>query len=221
MLEHRAQTREDAREIAGPFAGPILVSMRTPDTRPDDTPDALLCRAIRLYLASRGMSPPAFGLAALGDPGFVAGFARGRCPRLAAVDRALGFIGAAPSGPGFRTEVEAFLEATCYSARLLNADQRLNLLIWLESRWSRFHAEQQRGTFLQFHPFARANAARGCGSQRCQSRSESSISIRQWSLGPHSSGSLRTRTSSKLVSSVEANTKSNWRVAISGNRWLE
>ena len=43
-------------------------------------------------------------------------------------------------------------------------------------------------------------------TRRRQTPSASSISIRQWSLGPHSSDVLRARTFSERASSVEAKT---------------
>lgn len=68
--------------------------------------------AIADFIARRGLSPRRFGAAALGDPGFVAGLARGRSPFLSTADRVLAFMGAEPAGPRFRSEVEAFLSVT-------------------------------------------------------------------------------------------------------------
>ena len=42
------------------------------------------------------------------------------------------------------------------------------------------------------------------------------ISTTQWSLGPQRSGSLRARTVTEDARLLDANTKSSWRVAVSG-----
>ena len=68
--------------------------------------------AIAEFIARHGLSPRRFGAAALGDPGFVAGLARGRSPFLSTADRVLAFMGAEPAGPRFRREMEAFLAVT-------------------------------------------------------------------------------------------------------------
>ena len=68
--------------------------------------------AIADFIARHGLSPRRFGAAALGDPGFVAGLARGRSPFLSTADRVLSFMEAEPAGPRFRREVEAFLSVT-------------------------------------------------------------------------------------------------------------
>ena len=68
--------------------------------------------AIAAYCARQGLSARAFGVAALGDPGFVSSLDGGRSPRLSTVDRALVFMGDDPVCPAFRDEVEAFLTVT-------------------------------------------------------------------------------------------------------------
>ena len=93
--------------------------MRPPNTPPADTIDARLHRAITLYCARKGISAPAFGMAALNDPDFVTALGRGRSPWLSTVDRVLAFMGEPPAGPAFRAEVEAFLEATGAKRSLL------------------------------------------------------------------------------------------------------
>ena len=69
-------------------------------------------RAIAAYCACKDVSARAFGVAALGDPGFVSSLDGGRSPRLFTVDRVLVFMGDAPVCPAFRDEVEAFLTVT-------------------------------------------------------------------------------------------------------------
>ena len=64
------------------------------------------------YLTRTGMSPARLGRKVLGDPSFVLRLMRGRTPRLATADRMLVFMDEAPIGPGFRNEVNAFLEIT-------------------------------------------------------------------------------------------------------------
>ena len=93
--------------------------MHALDTLPADTIDARFRRAIALFCVREDMSPRAFGMATLNDPGFVAALARGRSPRLSTVDRALAFMGEPLAGPAFRAEVEAFLEATGAKRSLL------------------------------------------------------------------------------------------------------
>ena len=68
------------------------------------------------------MSARRFGAEALGDPDFVFSQARGRSVRLATADRVLAYMGLAPLGPGFRREVEAFLEETGATASVLGAE---------------------------------------------------------------------------------------------------
>ena len=51
-------------------------------------------------------------------------------------------------------------------------------------------------------------------------RQETSIGRRQWSLGPHRSGSFRALTRTESAISRDAKTKSNWRVAVAGRRPL-
>ena len=86
--------------------------MRAPESVSTDIFDARFLRAVAAWCAHEGMSARAFGIAALGDPDFVAAFRRGRSPRLSTVDRVLAFMGEPPAGPAFRAEVEAFLAVT-------------------------------------------------------------------------------------------------------------
>ena len=75
--------------------------------------DGLLRRSVRRYLKRSGMSPSAFGYAAVGDRGFMSRrFGRGRSVRLATADRIQVFIGAPPLRPLIEGEVEAFLAVT-------------------------------------------------------------------------------------------------------------
>ena len=82
------------------------------DPHPDTPLDDLLRRAVAAWRECHGVSARRFGSEALGDPGFVFSQARGRSVRLATADRVLAFMGLPPLGPGFRREVEAFLEVT-------------------------------------------------------------------------------------------------------------
>ena len=68
------------------------------------------------------MSARRFGAEVLGDPNFVSSQARGRSVRLATADRVLARMGLAPLGPGFRREVEGFLEATGVKASVLGQE---------------------------------------------------------------------------------------------------
>ena len=71
-----------------------------------------LHETIEDWIAREGVSGRRFGVAALGDPGLVAGLRRGRSLRLGTADRLLAFMGMEPVGAAFRREVEAFLAAT-------------------------------------------------------------------------------------------------------------
>ncbi len=90
----------------------ILARMRVLDTTVIKTLNTRFRRAIAKYCARKGLSARAFGVGALGDPGFVSSLDAGRSPRLSTVDRALLFMGDAPLRPAFRDEVEAFLTVT-------------------------------------------------------------------------------------------------------------
>ena len=69
------------------------------------------------------MERPALrGRRVLGDPGSVFLQERGRSVRLGTADRVLVFMGLAPLGPGFRREVEAFLEVTGTKASVLTEE---------------------------------------------------------------------------------------------------
>ena len=68
------------------------------------------------------MSTRRFGDEALGDPDFVFSQERGRSVRLVTADRALACMVHPPLGPGFRREVEAFLEVTGAKASVLGAE---------------------------------------------------------------------------------------------------
>ena len=68
--------------------------------------------AVSAFLDRDGMTHSQLGREALGDPSFVLRLMRGRAPRLDTADRLLAFMGESPIGPGFRFEVEAFLDVT-------------------------------------------------------------------------------------------------------------
>lgn len=83
--------------------------MRKTESRSGTNPDEQLRRKIETWLARHGLSTTRFGRDALGDPGFVGALTRGRRVRLHTADRALAFMGEAPLGPAFRSEVESYL----------------------------------------------------------------------------------------------------------------
>jgi len=76
------------------------------------TTQATLIRLLDAYRARHGLSARRLGCEALNDPGLAATLKRGRTLRLSSADRLLVFIGAAPLGPRFRCEVQAFLRVT-------------------------------------------------------------------------------------------------------------
>ena len=71
-----------------------------------------LAGAIEAFLVETGMTPAAFGAAALDNPSFVATLRKGADMRLDTADRVLVFMGAEPIGPRFRLEVEGFIGVT-------------------------------------------------------------------------------------------------------------
>lgn len=77
---------------------------------------------VRAYLERTGTAPARLGLDALGDPSFVHRLMQGREPRLDTADRVLAFMGAAPLGPAFRREVEAFVAVTRTKTYLLGLE---------------------------------------------------------------------------------------------------
>ena len=91
------------------------------DTHSHTPLDDLLRRAAAAWRERRGVSARRFGVEALGDPGFVFSQARGRSVRLVTADRVLAYMGHPPLGPGFRREVEAFLEVSGVKASVLGA----------------------------------------------------------------------------------------------------
>ena len=100
----------------------MLGSMEALDTHPDTPLDDLLRRAISAWRERHGMSARRFGAEALGDPDFVFTQERGRSVRLVTADRVLAYMGHPPLAPGFRREVEAFLEVTGVKASVLGAE---------------------------------------------------------------------------------------------------
>jgi hypothetical protein len=71
--------------------------------------DDLIRDAVDAHLKRSGTSGWRFGRDVLGDPGFAASLKRGRRLGLKSADKVLAAMGAAPIGPAFRREVEAFL----------------------------------------------------------------------------------------------------------------
>ncbi len=84
--------------------------------------DERLRRSIALWRARRGMSARRFGVGALGVPGFVGLYARGRPLRVDTADRVLAFMGYPPLGPLLRAEVEAFLAVSGTKVSILGEE---------------------------------------------------------------------------------------------------
>lgn len=78
--------------------------------------------AVQAFLERTGTPPARLGADALGDPSFVLRLMRGRIPQLDTADKVLAFMGEAPAGPAFRTEVEAFIEITGTKPYVLGLD---------------------------------------------------------------------------------------------------
>ena len=92
------------------------------DSYPGIPLNGLPRRAVAAWRERHGMSARRFGDEASGDPDFVSAQARGRPVRLGTADRVLVFMGLALLGPGFRREVEAFLEVTGAKASVLGEE---------------------------------------------------------------------------------------------------
>ena len=92
------------------------------DIHPDTPLDDLLRSEVAAWREHNGMSARRFGTEALGDPDFVLSQARGRSVRLVTADRVLAYMGHPPLSPGFRREVEAFLETTGIKASVLGLE---------------------------------------------------------------------------------------------------
>ena len=84
--------------------------------------DERMRRSIALWRARRGMSARRFGVGALGIPGFVGLYARGRPLRVDTADRVLAFMGYPPLGPLLRAEVEAFLAVSGTKVSILGEE---------------------------------------------------------------------------------------------------
>ena len=78
--------------------------------------------AVQAFLKRTGTPPARLGADALGDPSFVLRLMRGRIPQLDTADKVLAFMGEAPAGPAFRTEIEAFIEITGTKPYVLGLD---------------------------------------------------------------------------------------------------
>ena len=89
---------------AGHAAGP------GPPGRHD--PVAWFLEQVESYLEETGTGSSTFGIRAGGDRSLVPALRRGRVCRLLLADRVLELMGREPLGPGFRREVEAYLEVT-------------------------------------------------------------------------------------------------------------
>ncbi len=81
-----------------------------------------LNRCVAAWCARHGVSARYLGRAALGDPGFVDELRRGRSVGMKTADRVLAFMGEAPLGPAFRSEVEAFMALTDTKPRVLGEE---------------------------------------------------------------------------------------------------
>ena len=86
--------------------------MSASNPSPVGTLDARFLRTVESWCGRTRTSAGAFGAAACGDRGFVAGLRNGRRPRLGTVDRALAVMGEPPVTRAFLGQVEAFLAVT-------------------------------------------------------------------------------------------------------------
>ena len=96
--------------------------MKKLERRTGTSLDEHLRRKIKAWIERHGLSAARFGRDALGDPGFVGALRRGRRVRLATADRVLVFMGEAPLGPVFRSEVESYLAANGNKLHLLGEE---------------------------------------------------------------------------------------------------
>ena len=76
------------------------------------TLDDLIRQAVEVYLSHSQMSERRLGAFAVGDPSIVPRLMTGSSMRLDKADQLLCYMNEAPIGPGFVSEVEAFLSDT-------------------------------------------------------------------------------------------------------------
>ena len=86
------------------------------------TLDDLVRQAVEAYLSGSQMSERKLGAFAVGDPSMVPRFMAGGSTRLDKADQLLCYMGQAPIGPGFVSEVEAFLSDTGIGERRFGSD---------------------------------------------------------------------------------------------------
>ena len=80
------------------------------------TLDDLIRQAVEAYLSHSQMSERKLGAFAVGDPSMVPRLMTGGSIRLDKADQLLCYMNEAPIGPGFVSEVEAFLSETRHRA---------------------------------------------------------------------------------------------------------
>ena len=86
------------------------------------TLDDLVRQAVEAYLSRSQMSERKLGAFAVGDPSMVPRLMAGGSIRLDKADQLLCYMGQAPIGPGFVSEVEAFLSDTGIGHRRIGSD---------------------------------------------------------------------------------------------------
>ena len=86
------------------------------------TLEDLVRQAVDAYLSGSQMSERKLGAFAVGDPSMVPRFMAGGSTRLDKADQLLCYMGQAPIGPGFVSEVEAFLSDTGIGHRSFGSD---------------------------------------------------------------------------------------------------
>ena len=86
------------------------------------TLDYLVRQAVEAYLSGSQVSERKLGAYAVGDPSMVPRFMAGGSIRLDKADQLLCYMGQAPVGPGFVSEVEAFLSDTGIGDRRFGSD---------------------------------------------------------------------------------------------------
>ena len=86
------------------------------------TLDDLVRQAVEAYLSRSQMSERKLGAFAVGDPSMVPRLMAGGSIRLDKADQLLCYMGQAPIGPGFVSEVEAFLSDTGIGDRRFGSD---------------------------------------------------------------------------------------------------
>ena len=118
------------------------------------TLDDLVRQAVEAYLSRSQMSERKLGAFAVGDPSMVPRLMAGGSIRLDKADQLLCYMGQAPIGPGFVSEVEAFLSDTGIGHRRFGSDAAEDPLF---VRKLRSGASPQLSTVEQMQAWMRAN----------------------------------------------------------------